>query len=191
MNRYVKIIVAIAAISGYFLILNYIAPSHEPYFILGIGLIGFIAWLYGTTAGLVLAMLMVPVTHHIYNQFTVSTSYLSFASSPAYIALELLTAVVLGRLRITTLTLSQKETALATANESLQAALSQVREFGGIHSLCTTCKKILDDDGTWKQVDTYLKEKTKAEFSHCICPDCAKDYSSQLANQKPADESAS
>ena len=181
---------ALAATGGYFLVLRYIAPSSEPYFILGIGLIGFMAWLYGTTAGLILAILLVPITLYIYSQFTVSTSYLSFASSPAYIALELLTAIVLGHLRAKNLILSQKETDLAAANESLQVALSHVREFGGIHSLCTTCKKILDDDGSWKKIDTYLKEKTKAEFSHGICPDCAEDYGTQLANQTAEDKPA-
>ena len=123
MKKFVKFILAVVAIVGYFMVLRYIAPSREPYFILGVGLIGFIAWLYGVTAGLVLAALLVPVTHYIYDQFTVSTSYLSFASSPAYIALELLTAVALGRLRKTTQSLSQKETDLASFKDNIPVVL--------------------------------------------------------------------
>ncbi len=183
MNKYVKLIIAVSAAAGYFLILRYVAPSRDPYFILGIGLIGYMAWLYGIVIGLFTALLLVPSTFYIYNQFDVSTSYMSFACSPAYIALEVFAVVMLGRLRLKTILLSKRETTLAEANENLQKALSQVREFGGIHSLCTSCKSILDDDGSWKKIDTYLKEKTKAEFSHGICPDCAKEYAVQQPNQ--------
>jgi len=179
MNRYVKLIIAVAASGGYFLLLRYVAPSRDPYFILGIGLIGYMAWLYGIMIGLTTALLLIPGTLYIYDQFAVSTSYMGFASSPAYITLEIFTAVATGYLRNKTILLTKKETLLSEANENLQKALSGVREFGGIHSLCTSCKSILDDDGSWQKIDTYLKEKTKAEFSHGICPDCAKEYGKQ------------
>lgn len=176
MNRYVKLIVAIATTAGYFLVLRYVAPSREPYFILGIGLIGYVAWLYGIVAGLSMALLLVPSTLYIYSQFDVSTSYLGVASSPAYIALEVLSAVTIGRLRNTLTKYSEQTTSLKNTNESLLTSLAQVQEFGGIHSLCSSCKNILDDNGNWQKIDSYLKEKTKAEFSHGICPDCALEY---------------
>ena len=185
MNKYVKLLIAVSATGGYFLILRYVAPSHEPYFILSIGLIGYMAWLYGVLAGLSTALLLVPFTLYVYSQFNISTSYAMFASSPAYIALEILAAVVLGHLRKKTIILSKKETMLADANEKLQTALSEVREFGGIHSLCTICKNILDDNGSWQKIDTYLKEKTKAEFSHGICPDCAEEHIHQHPQPDP------
>lgn len=176
MRKIIKMAVAALAVAGYYVVLRYVAPSHEPYFIMSIALIGFIAWLFGIVAGLTLALLLIPATHHIYDQFDHSTSYLSFASSPVFIALEVLAAVVLGRLRQITHMLSQKEASLAESNESLQAALSHVRELGGIHCLCSSCKSILADDGNWMKIDTYLMEKTKMEFSHGICPDCASEY---------------
>ena len=176
MNKIVKLIIAITAIAAYFVVIRYIAPVRQPYFILGIALIGFIAWLFGTIAGLLIAVLLVPLTLYIYNQFSITTSYDTFFSSPAYIALEIFTVAMLGRLRKKTQILSQKEADLEEANERLVAALSGVREFGGVHSLCTSCKKILDEDGNWKRIDTYLKEKTKAEFSHGVCPDCVTAY---------------
>lgn len=165
-----------AVTTGYFLILRYVAPSREPYFILGIGLIGYMAWLYGVAAGLALTLFMTPLTIYIYDQFEVSISYDGFAYSPVYIALEILVAATMGRLRNKTIQFSKKETDLMNVNESLQTALSRVREMGGIHSLCTSCKSILDDDGSWTKIDSYLKDKTKAEFSHGICPDCARKY---------------
>ncbi len=176
MKKYVKLLMAIAVTIGYLAILRYIAPSREPYFVLGIGLIGYIAWLYGIAIGLATALLLTPATLYIYSQFEVSTSYMSFASSPAYIALEVLVIAGLGRLRNKTAQLSKKEILLTETNEKLKEALSKVQEIGGIHSLCTSCKSILGDDGRWIKIDTYLKEKTKVEFSHGMCPNCAKEY---------------
>lgn len=176
MNKYVKVIVALAAIAGYYLLLRYIASTRDPYFILGIGVIGYVAWLYGVAAGLTIALFLTPLTFYIYNQFEVAISYEAFAYSPAYIALQILAAAALGRLHNKTLMLSNKETTLMEVNTNLQNALSKVREMGGIHSLCTSCKSILDDDGTWTKIDYYLKEKTKAEFSHGICPECAEKF---------------
>ncbi len=180
MNKYIRLIIALTASAGYGLLLRYIVPSSEPYFILGIGLVGYLAWLYGITIGLVSALILVPITSHIYSQFEISTSYISVVSSPAYIAIKILTAISLGHLRNMNRMLSKRAATLEDANESLQSALAQVQEFGGIHSLCTHCKRILDDNGNWQKIDTYLKENTKAEFSHSICPDCSIEYKNQL-----------
>lgn len=35
-------------------------------------------------------------------------------------------------------------------------------------------KKIRDDKGYGNQIELYIKEHSEAEFSHSICPDCAK-----------------
>ena len=176
MNKYVKVIVAAAAIAGYYLLVRYIAPSQEPYFILGIGVIGYVAWLFGITAGIVTGLLLTPLTFYIYHQFELAISFDAIAKSPAYIALQLLTAISMGSLRSKFLHLSKKRNALLDANENLHTSLSMVREMGGIHSLCTSCKSIQNDDGTWSKIDSYLKDKTKVEFSHGLCPDCAGKY---------------
>ena len=185
MRKVVKLIIAMAAIAGYYLLLRYVAPSNEPYFILGIALIGYVAWLYGSVAGLALALVLTPLTFYIYGQFDVAISYDTFAYAPAYIALEILVAVAMGRLRRKTILLSKKKTMLKEGNVALQTALSEVREMGGIHSLCTSCKSILDD-GTWTKIETYLKEKTKAQFSHGICPECAHKFGHPPLDSKPA-----
>lgn len=181
MNKYIKMATPVAATAVYYAILRYAAPSNDPYFILGLGLIGYVAWLYGIVAGLVMGILLVPLTLFVYGQFDVSFSYVRFASSPAYLGVELLAAFALGRLRKKNLLLSQKEEILAETNEHLQTVLAQVQELGGVHSICTSCQKIQDDDGDWMKIDTYLLEKTKIEFSHGICPDCTGQYNDKTA----------
>lgn len=44
----------------------------------------------------------------------------------------------------------------------------------GFLPICAPCKKIRDDQGYWNQIESYIKEHSEAEFSHGICPDCAK-----------------
>jgi ethanolamine transporter EutH len=180
MNRYVRLVVALAAIAAYLVALRFVAPSDQPYFILGIGIVGLVAWLLGTVPGLVVALLLIPLTNHVYRQFTVSTSYLSFAASPAYLGIQILAAVTLGRLRREKINLKEKEEELAEINMRLQGALSQVQELGGIHNLCSECKAIQDDDGKWQSIGVYLKEQTKMEFSHCICPSYADNFHKQM-----------
>ncbi len=42
--------------------------------------------------------------------------------------------------------------------------------------ICVKCKKIRDDKGYWNQVESYISKHTATEFSHGICPHCAKEF---------------
>jgi hypothetical protein len=44
----------------------------------------------------------------------------------------------------------------------------------GILPICASCKKIRDENGAWHQLEFYISEKSEAEFSHGICPECAR-----------------
>jgi len=59
-------------------------------------------------------------------------------------------------------------------NSELKKALAEVKQLRGILPICSSCKKIRDDEGYWRRIETYIKEHTDAEFSHGICPACAK-----------------
>ncbi len=49
----------------------------------------------------------------------------------------------------------------------------EMKYLEGILPLCSSCKKIRDDKGNWSQIEVYVRERTEAEFSHGICPECA------------------
>lgn len=176
MKTYIKPILAVATVAIYLVLLRYVAPSREPYFILGTAVVGLVAWLCGSIAGLICALFLIPFTNWVYSQFSVSTSYFSFASSPGYITLQILAAFALGVLRRDRITLARKEAELANANQRLRSMLSKVQEPGGIHNMCSRCKNIQNEDGRWLLIDAYLKDRTKMEFSHCICPRCAEYF---------------
>ncbi len=58
--------------------------------------------------------------------------------------------------------------------EELQQALSEVKTLSGLLPICASCKKIRNDKGYWEQIESFIGERSEAEFSHGICPDCAK-----------------
>ena len=180
MNRYIRLVIAIGALVAYLAALRYVAPPDQPYFILGIGIVALISWLLGSIQGLITTVLLIPLTNLIYQQFPVSASYIHFASSPAYLGLQIIMAMGIGHLRRETKALRKKDQELAETNEQLQGILAKVQELGGVHNMCSGCKKIQDDQGLWQSIDQYLKEHTKMEFSHCICPDCADTFKSRL-----------
>ena len=57
--------------------------------------------------------------------------------------------------------------------KDLQDALAKVRTLDGLLPICANCKKIRDDTGYWNRLEKYIQDRSDAEFSHSICPDCA------------------
>ncbi len=54
----------------------------------------------------------------------------------------------------------------------LQEALSHVKQLHGLLPICAWCKRVRDDHDYWHSVEEYIAERTHAQFSHGICPDC-------------------
>lgn len=76
--------------------------------------------------------------------------------------------------------LSDAETALKQTVEDLQKALIEVKTLGGLLPICANCKKIRDDIGDWHQLESYICKHSEAEFSHGICPECARKLYPEL-----------
>ena len=62
----------------------------------------------------------------------------------------------------------------------LQDALAEVTALRGIIPICASCKKVRDDKGYWNQIELYIKDHSEADFTHSICPECAKKLYSDL-----------
>ncbi|NLT23917.1 MAG: PAS domain S-box protein [Syntrophorhabdus sp.] len=56
----------------------------------------------------------------------------------------------------------------------LKEALLKVRTLAGLLPICSSCKRIRDDEGRWQPLEDYIREHSEAEFTHTICPECAK-----------------
>ncbi len=68
--------------------------------------------------------------------------------------------------------LREREAALEKALNELAELHTKINELSGLLPICAWCKKIRDDDGYWKGVEIYLREHSKADFTHGICPEC-------------------
>ena len=68
--------------------------------------------------------------------------------------------------------------------KELKDALAKVRQLSGMLPICAGCKKIRDDKGYWNQIEVYIRDHSEAEFTHGLCPDCAKKYYEELEGLK-------
>ena len=50
---------------------------------------------------------------------------------------------------------------------------AEVKLLRGLIPICAWCgRKIRDEKGNWKRVEEYVSERSTAEFTHGICPEC-------------------
>lgn len=56
----------------------------------------------------------------------------------------------------------------------LKKALSEVKTIKGLIPICAKCRRIRDDDGAWSSLETYVRNNLDTDFSHGLCPECAR-----------------
>ena len=65
---------------------------------------------------------------------------------------------------------------LTKVNHELNDALKKVKLMSGLLPICSVCKKIRDDRGYWNKIESFIKERSTADFIRGFCPECAKLY---------------
>jgi PAS domain S-box-containing protein len=58
--------------------------------------------------------------------------------------------------------------------KGLTDALGRVKKLSGLLPICSSCKKIRDDQGYWNQLEVYISEHSDASFTHSFCPECVR-----------------
>ncbi len=66
----------------------------------------------------------------------------------------------------------------------LQETVEKMNVLRGLLPICSSCKKIRDDQGYWKQVEQFVGEHTGARFSHGICPECQVKLYGEIAEDR-------
>ena len=66
----------------------------------------------------------------------------------------------------------------------LENTLKELRVLKGLLPICSSCKRIRDDKGYWTQIEAYISDHSEAEFSHGLCPECAKKYYEEYEKMK-------
>jgi len=72
---------------------------------------------------------------------------------------------------------------LAVKLQELREALASVKVLQGLIPICSSCKKIRNDQGYWTKLETYLQEHANVTFSHGICVDCLRKLYPELCTE--------
>ena len=55
--------------------------------------------------------------------------------------------------------------------------------LSGLIPICSSCKKIKDDKGYWNRIESYIAERTHAEFTHSYCQSCIRKLYPDIAEE--------
>lgn len=58
----------------------------------------------------------------------------------------------------------------------LRRALDDVRKLEGLLPICSHCKAIRTEDGSWQRLEEYIDQRSEVTFSHGVCPSCEGRY---------------
>lgn len=52
--------------------------------------------------------------------------------------------------------------------------IKRIKYLEGFLVICASCKRIKEIDGKWVNVEQVISNKSELQFSHGVCPECAK-----------------
>ncbi len=62
----------------------------------------------------------------------------------------------------------------------LQDILDEIKILKGIVPICCMCKRVRDEDGYWRNLENFIHDRTGADFSHGVCPECYPELARKL-----------
>jgi uncharacterized PurR-regulated membrane protein YhhQ (DUF165 family) len=121
----------------------------------------------------------------------------AFAGSPAY--LSIMKGTLLDRLAISIFTLPflygylhwQNGKAgnhienrpvlailmkVAQIEDELSRARQEIDRLTRFLPICSICKRFRDEAGNWQPIEAYIQMHSDTEFTHSLCPDCARKH---------------
>src|SRR6266498_743816 len=72
---------------------------------------------------------------------------------------------------------------LSYIRKQLHQSKEEVKRLSGLLPICASCKKIRNDEGYWQEIEAYIRRNSDTEFSHGICPECAKKLYPEFADE--------
>jgi len=58
--------------------------------------------------------------------------------------------------------------------QKLHASNRKLKVLAGMLPVCAWCKRVRDEKEHWQQLEAYIHDHSEAEFTHTLCPDCAR-----------------
>jgi PAS domain S-box-containing protein len=106
------------------------------------------------------------------------------------VTLQILTTKIPLRDRSGTITglvgISRDITELKRKEQALQEAREHVKTLRGLLPICAFCHKIRKPDGSWERLETYIRTRTEADFTHGFCPECLTKHYGAAMHRPPA-----
>lgn len=113
--------------------------------------------LHGLRVGVALAVLLPLIRLTFY-----ATWWPMPSSWPLAVADALIDVVILGGTSVMIDRISRQE--------------QELRVLQGLLPICSFCKRIRDESGDWRQLETYIASRSAARFSHTFCPECGRRH---------------
>ncbi|MBM2816220.1 MAG: hypothetical protein HW421_2982 [Ignavibacteria bacterium] len=57
--------------------------------------------------------------------------------------------------------------------EKYSGVLTDMKTLTGVIPICTSCKKLRDENNNWHTIEDFITKFSLAQLSHGVCPDCA------------------
>lgn len=70
----------------------------------------------------------------------------------------------------------------AAINIDQEQFVARSRGLTGLIPVCAWCKKVRDNGNEWIAIELFVTRHSSADFTHCLCPDCAKQVRQNIAN---------
>jgi len=141
--------------------------------------IGLITWVINRNAGIIMSII---------STATIMTANFFAGKGIQNYLIESWNIIVHFGFFIVVVYLIAEEKIISDSNKALirelQEANNEIKTLSGLLPICSSCKKIRDDDGYWTHIELYISENTEAQFSHSICPECKEKLYSGLAKKK-------
>ncbi len=68
--------------------------------------------------------------------------------------------------------------------DEFRTVLSDIKTLSGLLPICSSCKRIREDDGSWHQLEAYIIGHSEAQFTHGLCPDCLERVYPEFSGKK-------
>ena len=62
------------------------------------------------------------------------------------------------------------------ATRIIYSKSEQIQVLSGLLPICSSCKKIRNDQQEWEPLEEYISERSDSEFTHSLCPDCMEKF---------------
>lgn len=84
--------------------------------------------------------------------------------------------------------LAERNRQLELRGQTLQRQVDDMfaKMLHGFLPICAECNKIRDDDGDWNEIIVYIQQRTDADITFDICPECQRNLYPELYEELPA-----